>query len=159
MTVIALFYIAFTVIGLRPFKGIPIANIALGFLLGALIIRRFEAKNRLLISQAGEAPNHQAADLVRLYYQNLLRDLVSWAIMAAGVTMVICWTQLIGAILIPRSLQLGPVVADWIFLISPSDSLLEFRTRLFAMLISPGLQILTTVFGGVVAVLFTHKKA
>ena len=145
--VFGLLYLFFTVVCLFPFHGIPIANIAFGFPLGALIVWRFERLHYHTLFSDSTAPGG---------YHLWLRDLVSWSLISSGITMLICWAQLVGALMVVRYADPGAAAIDLIPLIS-ADTLHSFRSRLFVMLISPGLQILTTAFGGVITMLLRRK--
>jgi hypothetical protein len=142
MSLFGLLYFCFTVACLFLFRGIPVANIAFGFPLGALIVRRYEKRVYPVVFSDDPFP--------------WLRDLLSMALLSSGFTMLICWLQLVGAMVIVHFGHQGSAAIDWIPLIAP-ENLPSFRPRLFVMLISPGLQILTTVFGGVFSLLLKHK--
>lgn len=157
IAVFGLLYLFFTVACLFPFHGIPIANIAFGFPLGALIVRRFENLHyQAVFSGDANESMAQSKAAISQYYHQWLRDLVSWSLISSGVTMLICWAQLVGALMVVRYAEPGATVIDWIPLIS-ADTLHSFRSRLFVMLISPGLQILTTAFGGIITLLLRRK--
>jgi hypothetical protein len=133
---IALLYVALTFVGLYPFRGIPILNVALGFPIGALVAWR-------TVHPPG------AADAAGPGWRGTLRRVLSWALATAGITMLVCWLELAGS-LIALHLFGGDGPARWLPLGPGRSSPHLFRAQLFAVMISPGLQLLTTVFGGVI---------
>ena len=134
LLLLALLYLLITIAGLFPFRGIPILNVALGFPIGAAVAYRSESQPALL------------------------RTLVTWALVTAGITMLVCWVELVFSLLTIKFL--GPFVAStrWTPLVPSTESPNLFRAQLFAVIISPGLQVLTTVFGGVITLLIAPRR-
>jgi hypothetical protein len=161
LLLLALLYLLITVVGLFPFRGIPVLNVALGFPIGAAIAYRFETRSG--DRPEGAAPGRPAAgnqvqppgDARR---NALLRTLLTWALITAGLTMFVCWAELLYSLLTIKFF--GPFVASsrWTPLLPTSESPNLYRAQLFAVIISPGLQILTTVFGGVLAALIGPRR-
>ena len=142
--VLLLLYVAVTLIGLFPFNGIPVFNIALGFPVGAAIASRG-------LKRPAEADN--AADGPDPLARPVMRGVLYWSFATAGITLLICWVQLVITILVLRIVGLGSPLTDWLPLLpSPLNPNL-FRAQLFAVILSPGLLVLTTVFGGVLVLL------
>lgn len=137
---LALVYLAATVIGLYPFRGIPVVNIALGFPIGAALAQRALQGNPVLRTE-----------------REILRDVLSWGMVTAGLTLFVCWIDLVGALLLAH--KFGPGLGlERIFplLPTPADVGL-FRAQLFAVIVAPALQVLTTVFGGVLVIVFRRS--
>jgi hypothetical protein len=161
LLLLALLYLLITIVGLFPFRGIPILNVALGFPIGAAVAYRFE---RRLARAPGEpkptaaSPGHHAGGPPDAPRYALLRTLLTWALITAGMTMFVCWAELLYSLLTIKFF--GPFVASsrWTPLLPTAESPNLYRAQLFAVIISPGLQILTTVFGGVVAVLIGPRR-
>jgi hypothetical protein len=83
----------------------------------------------------------------------VMRDVLYWSFATAGVTLLVCWTQLVLTIVFLRVVGLGSPLSDLLPLLpSPLHPNL-FRAQLFAVILSPALLVLTTVFGGVLALL------
>jgi len=140
--VLLLLYAAITIIGLFPFHGIPVLNVALGFPVGAAVAdRRFKRAP----STAGTLPDVSA--------RSVMRSVLYWAFATAGVTLLVCWTQLVLTIVLLRAIGLGSPLSDWLPLLPSPFHPNLFRAQLFAVILSPALLVLTTVFGGVLAVL------
>lgn len=137
MIFLALFYLLVTILGLYPFRGIPIVNIALGFPIGAIIAQRTFTGNPVALSD-----------------REILRAVFSWAMITAGITLLVCWIDLIGALILVRQLGPGLGIERWFPLLPSPASVGLFRAQLFAVIVSPALQVLTTVFGGALAIMF-----
>lgn len=141
---VLLLYVAVTLIGLFPFHGIPILNVALGFPVGAAIASR--GLKRL----DAPVPGSEGLDPRS---RRVMRGVLYWSFATAGVTLLVCWTQLVITILVLRLGGLASPVAGWLPLLpSPLHPNL-FRAQLFAVILAPGLLVLTTVFGGVIVLL------
>ncbi len=138
MFYLVLLYIAATIAGIFFFHGIPILNVALGFLIGALVAYRLGDETPPIAS---------------------LRKVMTWGLVSAGITILVCWLELLGALVVIRLLGPGVALVDWFPLLPEpaSENPDLFRAQLFATIVSPALQILTTVFGGVVFLLFTRR--
>ncbi len=155
MFFVILIYVALTVAGLYPFYGIPVLNIALGFPLGAVIVYHARHTSR---KPDGPADPGRAAD------RSVLGSVMSWGLATSGMTMVICWLQLAVFLVVIRVIGPLPEILRWIPLVHPSDGhgLFPSNTlaslQLFAALLAPGIQVLTTVFGGVVAILISGRR-
>lgn len=159
--VLLLLYVAITLIGLFPFHGIPVLNVALGFPLGAAIANR-ELRRRVRSTppgtladdpQTAPAPGPAAAGDPDANPRRVMRSVLHWSFATAGITLLVCWIQLVVTILLLRVVGLGSPLVDWLPLLpSPLNPNL-FRAQLFAVILSPGLLVLTTVFGGVLTLL------
>lgn len=146
--VLLLLYVAITILGLFPFHGIPILNIALGFPVGAVI-----AERRI------KSPVSAATSLPDTSFRTVMRAVLYWSLATAGVTLLVCWSQLVLTILLLRVVGLGSPLTDWLPLLpSPLQPNL-FRAQLFAVILSPALLVLTTVFGGVLTLLIHPPEA
>ena len=134
-TALILAYLALTLAGLFLFRGIPILNVSLGFLIGAAAARR----------AAGALPALQAT--------------LAWALTGAAITMAACWLELLGLLVVTH--YWGPYsgAARWVPLLPPPDSASTSRIILFSVITAPALQVLTTGFGGLVAVILDHSAA
>lgn len=155
MFFVILIYVALTIAGLYPFYGIPVLNIALGFPLGAVIVYHARHTSR---KQAGPDDPGGTAD------RSVLGSVMSWALATSGMTMVICWLQLAVFLVAIRLIGPLPAILRWIPLVHPSEGHGLFPSnalaslQLFATLLAPGIQVLTTVFGGVVALLIAGRR-
>ncbi len=160
--VLLLLYVAITLIGLFPFQGIPILNVALGFPIGAAIAHR-ELGRRMppappsgnsavdprgvlaggapLVSEPGACP------------RPVMRSVLYWSFATAGITLFVCWVQLLMTILLLRVAGLASPMVAWLPLLPSPIHPNLFRAQLFAVILSPALMVLTTVFGGVVTLL------
>ena len=154
-------YGALTVAGLFPFHGIPILNIALGFPLGAWAAYYAQRAHR---QTAGSGPEQAAnAGDARLAERAVLRTVLAWSLATSGLTMILCWFQLAFFLLTIRFIGPAPEILRWIPLVHPSQGLGLFpsqsfaNVQLFAILLAPGIQVLTTVFGGVVGLLLLGR--
>ncbi|MBM3318004.1 MAG: hypothetical protein FJY75_09150 [Candidatus Eisenbacteria bacterium] len=129
-------YPALTIAGLFAFRGIPVLNIALGFPLGAVVaLRRAEA---------GRNPG-------------ALRDVLWWASFTAAITMLLCWLELAMALAVLKAAG-GPAIGwRWIPLLPPPASSELVRLQFFAVVIAPLIQVLTTSFGGMLALVLRSQ--
>jgi hypothetical protein len=118
-------YLLLTLAGLYLFRGVPLLNVALGFPLGAWIAWRRE-------------PSPAA-----------LRALLAWGLALAAGTVAIGWLEVALAYASLRVPELFGGLVPWLPL-SPHASAAESRAIVFALAAAPALQVLTTVFGGVV---------
>ncbi|MCK4414166.1 MAG: hypothetical protein KAY32_11525 [Candidatus Eisenbacteria sp.] len=126
-------YAVLTLAGLFLFRGIPVLNVALGFLVGAAVARR-----------AGAAlPALHAA--------------LWWAFTTAAITMAASWIELAGLLLVTHYWGPYSTAAGWVPLLPPPDSPNVSRIILFSVIVAPALQVLTTGFGGLVAVVIGHS--
>jgi len=145
-------YVGITVVGLYVFHGIPVLNVALGFPLGALLAWQVESRHPPSDERDGPSPADGAAPpghsiLVRA---GTLRALLWWALGFAAVTVTAAWVELAASLLALRyPFSLG-IAAPWLPL-SLHGSAGATKATVFAVAIAPALQVLTTVFGGVVA--------
>ena len=146
-------YGVLTIAGLFPFYGIPILNIALGFPLGAAAAHF--CRKRADRSMGSPLPEGE---------RELLSSVFTWALATSGLTMVICWFQLAAFLITIRILGPAPEILRWIPLVHPTQTFGLFPShsfaniQLFAILLAPGIQVLTTVFGGVVGILLLGKR-
>ncbi len=140
--VLLLLYAAVTIVGLFPFQGIPILNVALGFPVGAAIAER---RLRRATSPSTTPPDVSA--------RSVMRAVLYWSFATAGITLLVCWTQLALAIVFLRAVGLGSPLTDWLPLLPSPIHPNLFRAQLFAVILAPALLVLTTVFGGVLALL------
>ncbi len=138
-----LLYVAVTILGLFPFHGIPILNIALGFPIGAAIAHRG------LGDEGGGGHKDAGADRGRA----VMRRVFYGSLATAGVTLLICWIQLVVSILVLRVLGLGSPLASLLPLLPSPIHPNLFRAQLFAVILAPALLVLTTVFGGVLTLI------
>ncbi|MCK4303126.1 MAG: hypothetical protein KAY24_02710 [Candidatus Eisenbacteria sp.] len=168
MVFLAALYLVVTAVGFFLFRGIPILNVALGFPIGAVVAYRYSS-HQVDLQSTGEMgspgacdpPGSQAdRDRISRGPPNCasLRRVVFWGLVTAGVTMLACWAELAGSLLVLKVFGLGIAPARWFPLLSPPGPSSLFRAHLFAIMISPGLQILTTVFGGVVVLLLRPRE-
>ena len=152
MLFFVIFYLAITVVGVVLFRGIPILNVALGFIVGAFVA------HRQLTHRADRVPDSHNGPAAAAPAHSPLRTVFAWALGTAGLTMVVCWFELGASLLTIKVFGTESPLAYRLPLL-PSDGLPNlFRAQLFAVIISPGLQILTTVFGGVLTVLLTPRR-
>jgi len=131
--ILILTYIALTLAGLFLFHGIPLVNVAMGFPLGAAAARR----------STGTLPALQAA--------------FAWAMTSAAITMAACWLEFAGLLVVTHYFGPHGHAALWLPLRPPTDSPSVARIILFSAIIAPALQVLTTSFGGLMAVLLGHS--
>lgn len=142
-TVLSILYAGVTIAGLYLFRGIPVVNIALGFPIGAFIAWRGETRRLRLTcspSTIGTAS---------------LRSVLGWGLGLAAVTVAACWIEVAAALLSTRLPgMLGAIASHLPFPAygSPTSS----RATIFAIAAAPALQVMTTVFGGVL-VLASHR--
>jgi hypothetical protein len=132
-TLLIVAYIVLTVAGLFVFRGIPILNVALGFPLGAAAARR----------AGGTLPALQAT--------------LAWAMTGAAITMAACWLELAGLLFVAQHWGPFSAAALWVPLQPPPDATSISRVVLYAVIIAPALQVLTTAFGGLITVLLTQQ--
>lgn len=160
MWFLAFFYVAITIAGLFPFRGIPVLNVALGFPLGAAVAYR--AGSRVARDRARTVHNSlpvapgTCADAPGY---TILRDVLFWALATAGITMFVCWVELVGSLMAIKIFGRGTPISAWLPLLPSSILPNQFRAQLFAVIISPGLQILTTAFGGVLTLLLRQSRS
>lgn len=164
-------YGALTVAGLFPFYGIPILNVALGFPLGAWVAYHAQRSQRRATgprATPGRGPSAdpaQDADAgeARAAERTVLRTVLTWSLTTSGLTMILCWFQLVLFLLTIRFIGPAPEILRWIPLVHPSQGFGLFpsqsfaNVQLFAILLAPGIQVLTTVFGGVVGILLLGR--
>jgi len=139
-------YLGLTVAGLYLFRGIPVLNVALGFPIGAWIAARLE-----------ERPADVSASTQGSIPPGTLRALLGWAVGITAVTVAAGWVEILLAVSAqnyPGSL--GSIVR-WlpIRVHEPPTSL---RAILFAIAAAPALQVLTTVFGGFLALVVSRGQ-
>ncbi len=141
---LAILYVVVSIIGLFLFRGIPVLNVALGFPVGAVVAYR-----------AARADERVGQEL----WGPSMRTVIAWALGTAGITVLICWFELVGSLLLAKIFGPGlPLVQLLPFTHHPGVPYF-FRAQLFAVIVSPGLQILTTVFGGVMTLILTSPKS
>jgi hypothetical protein len=173
----ALGYLVLTLIGLFVFRGIPLLNVALGFPIGAAVaLRRLKQPQRpddmpqappatpappdAALSTAAAAgstpapsPLGDEAAAPRSPLRIALREAMAWAILTAAFSMTLCWTELAASVIVTRYGGPYAVHTWWVPLFPPPASAELVRAQLFAVVTAPLLQVMTTAFGGVLAVL------
>jgi hypothetical protein len=170
----ALSYLVLTLIGLFIFRGIPLLNVALGFPIGAAVaLRRFKQPPQPdATPPAAPAPSNAvsatgATDMLapapfpdgdeaaarRSPLRIALREATAWAILSAAFSMSLCWVELAASVIVTRYGGPYAVHTWWIPLFPPPASAELVRAQLFAVVTAPLLQVMTTTFGGVIAVL------
>jgi hypothetical protein len=126
-------YLAVTVAGLFLFRGIPVLNVGLGFPLGAAIALRLMARDTGV--------------------REALRAVLAWALATAAFTMLICWLEIATSLAVLRAAGPGAIAIRWVPLFPPPAGAELVRMQFFAVITAPSLQVLTTSFGGVIAIL------
>lgn len=126
-------YLAVTVAGLFLFRGIPVLNVALGFPIGAAIARR----------RAGHDPA----------LRETLRAVLAGAITTAALTMLVCWLEIAASLAVLRAAGPAAIDSRWVPLFPPPAGAELVRMQFFAVITAPSLQVLTTSFGGLIAIL------
>ncbi len=143
-------YGTLTVAGLFPFYGIPVINVALGFPLGAVVAHYYRRR-------PPGSPAWVSAE------RQVLRGVLTWALATSGLTMVLCWFQLAAFLMTIHFIGPAPEILRWIPLVHPTQGVGLFPSQsfasvqLFAILLAPGIQVLTTVFGAVVGILLDRR--
>lgn len=125
-------YLLLTVAGLYLFRGVPVLNVALGFPLGAAVALH-----------AGERP---------------LRALLWWAVTTSAVVMLFCWLELAVSMVAMRTGGPLAIAWRWVPLFPPPSSAELVRTQFFAVVTAPLLQVLTTSFGGLMALVLKGER-
>ena len=137
--VLVIGYLAVTIAGLFLFRGIPVLNVGLGFPLGAMVALRRMTR---------DAPLRET-----------LRAVLASAITTAALTMLICWLEIAASLAILRTVGPDALAARWVPLFPPPAGAEGIRMQFFAVITAPSLQVLTTCFGGVIAVLMRHDAS
>jgi hypothetical protein len=132
-------YLAVTVAGLFLFRGIPVLNVALGFPLGAAVAQRRVARD---------------ADA-----SMTLRAVLAGSITMAALTMLVCWLEIVASLSVLRAAGPDAMALRWVPLFPPPAAAQLVRLQFFAVITAPSLQVLTTCFGGVVAILMRHDTS
>jgi hypothetical protein len=141
--IVSILYAALTIVGLYLFRGIPVVNIALGFPIGAWIAWRADARRLRLVDQPGTIG------------AETLRTLLGWGLGLAAVTVAACWIEVAAALFAARLPGiLGAIASNLPFPVYGSQT--SSRATVFAIAAAPAVQVLTTVFGGVL-VLAVHR--
>ncbi|MFH1145323.1 MAG: hypothetical protein V1774_12375 [Candidatus Eisenbacteria bacterium] len=141
MRISLIIYLGLTLVGLFAFRGVPILNIALGFPIGAA------AAWHAARSAASACPTLGTA------YVGALRSSMTLALTTAAVTVIACWAELGGMLLVLHLWGPYSAAAAWIPLLPPPPDASASRILLFAVLTAPALQVLTTAFGALIAVI------
>jgi hypothetical protein len=139
-------YVGLTIAGLYLFRGVPILNIALGFPIGAWIAAHHE-------SWAG-AETAAPAGSIR---PRVLRILLSWSVSLAAVTIAASWIELLVSVVSVRFPGYLGTISRWLPL-STYESPNVFRALIFAIAAAPALQVLTTVFGGILVLALAREQ-
>jgi hypothetical protein len=126
-------YLVVTVAGLYLFRGIPVLNVALGFPLGAAVARRRVARDEGT--------------------RATLRAVLADSITMAALTMLVCWVEIVASLSILRAAGPDTIALRWVPLFPPPAAAQLVRLQFFAVITAPSLQVLTTCFGGVMAIL------
>ncbi len=145
---VTILYLALTVAGLFIFKGIPILNVALGFPVGAIVAWHALHPRPVpcipgCIAEAPHAPADPSAA------PPFLRELLLWSLATSAATLVACGLEVGAALMVSAVYGGGGSLLHWLPILSPLEASGPARVLLLAALIAPALQVLTTVFGGV----------
>lgn len=132
-------YLAVTVAGLYIFHGVPVLNVALGFPLGAVVARRRAARD---------------ADP-----RATLRAVLAGSITMAALTMLVCWLEILASLSVLRAAGPDAIALRWVPLFPPPAAVQLLRLQFFAVITAPSLQVLTTCFGGVMAILMRRDAS
>lgn len=139
-------YVGLTLAGLYLFRGVPILNVALGFPIGAWIAARHQARGgaEAILPTAAIRPG-------------ALRALLGWSVSLAAVTIAASWIELLLSVASVRYAGYLDGVSQWLPL-NAYESPNAFRALIFAIAAAPALQVLTTVFGGIVVLALTREQ-
>jgi len=145
-----IFYCALTIAGLFLFRGVPVLNVAFGFPFGAWIAMRSigRPERETNPAVAGGSPS-----------LNALRAALWWALVTAAMTVIFCWIELGAMLLSVHFRGAAGLESHLIPLLPPPDGGPLSRTLFFAIVTSPAVQVLTTAFGGLIAVLLRQNDA
>lgn len=139
-------YVGLTVAGLYLFRGVPILNVALGFPIGAWIAAHHRAH-----------PGVKATAPAGLVHPSVLRALLGWSVTLAAVTIAASWIELLVSVATVRFPGYLAAASRWLPL-SSYESPNAFRALIFAIAAAPALQILTTIFGGILVLALIREQ-
>lgn len=139
-------YVGLTIAGLYLFRGVPILNIALGFPIGAWITARHQMY-----------PGTESATLPGSIRPRALRELLGWSVSLAAVTIAASWVELLVSVAAVRSPDSLGTISRWLPL-SSYESPNALRALIFAIAAAPALQVLTTVFGGILVLALSREQ-
>ena len=163
-------YAAVTLGGLYLFRGIPILNVALGFPLGAWVVSRVLSLEQRAATNGGAHPAATDAETTgtreapaggkpsrSVPWMDALHQALWYALITAALTVIFCWIELGATLLIVRLRAESGFFAHLSPLMPPPAGGPISRTLFFAVVTSPALQVLTTAFGGLIAVLLAGE--
>jgi len=142
-TFLVIAYLVLTIVGLFVFQGIPVFNVAAGFPVGAAIAWRALKRERAVEQDGGPWAALQTA--------------FWWALTSSAATVLLCWIQLGAMMLVIRWTGPYSSAAGWIPLLPMPQSGPVARMVFFTVVTAPALQMLSTSFGAVIAVLLFHR--
>jgi len=143
-------YLLTTLAGLYLFRGIPVFNVGLGFVIGAAVVLRETGPGSP--GSAARASGTPAPP------RQLLQQVLWWALATAAFTMLFCWLELGLSALALRNHHTARLALGWIPLFPPPSSSQAARAQFFAIVTAPLLQVLTTCFGGLLAILLSPAR-
>jgi hypothetical protein len=139
-------YVGLTIAGLYLFRGVPILNIALGFPIGAWIASRYPMR-----------PETESPTVSGSIRPRALRELLGWSVSLAAVTIAASWIELLVSVVSVRSPGYLGAISRWLPL-SSYESPNALRALIFAIAAAPALQVLTTVFGGILVLALSREQ-
>jgi hypothetical protein len=139
-------YVGLTIAGLYLFRGVPILNVALGFPIGAWIAAHHQSHP--------EAETTAPTGSIR---PRALRVLLGWSVSLAAVTIAASWIELLVSVISVRFPVYLGTISRWLPL-STYEAPNAFRALIFAIAAAPALQVLTTVFGGILLLALTPEQ-